>query len=252
MRTLSLFITLLFTITTLAQCSVSSLGFAFTKEASYDAAVIQAQQMLIEQCGGGVNISSTSLYSISEDEKGKVQDSYNESISLALSGLIQQFKVLSSTFKLLEGGQVKTTLKAVGKVVVPDKSELNMSVSGIDPVYFEGQLMSMDVNSSIANSHIYVFQSVNGKLQLICPNPFQSGLSDDNGLLRIPNERYDLRAIVDNEDSFNEQSTFYFVGSTRNIEYDGDGSIDKLIKWYNSLPSKGRSFAVETLLISRK
>ena len=67
-------------------CEVENVvAYGMTASESYDKALALVQQEIISQCGGGINVTSSSLYSISENEKGEVLDAFNESISLGLS-----------------------------------------------------------------------------------------------------------------------------------------------------------------------
>ena len=73
-----------------------------TASESYDKALASAQQEIISQCGGGINVTSSSLYSISENEKGEVLDAFNESISLGLSGGYVTFTFIPFNLSLLK------------------------------------------------------------------------------------------------------------------------------------------------------
>ena len=182
-RLLSALFTLSFCFSLAQNCVVKGVtAFAFTESESYDNAVIEAQRKLIVDCGGGVRVSSSSLYSIQEDETGKVSDTFNESISLALSGLIKGFKITDVTTELLEGGQIKTTLDAQGKVIEPVQSDLELNISGLKEKYFENDYLEMQLASNMPQSYVYVFQSRDGQIELLCPNQVQSGVFDENGI----------------------------------------------------------------------
>ena len=252
-RLLSALFTLSFCFSLAQNCVVKGVtSFAFTEKESYNNAVIEAQRKLIVDCGGGVRVSSNSLYSIQEDETGKVSDTFNESISLALSGLIKGFKITDVTTELLEGGQIKTTLDAQGKVIEPVQSDLQLNISGLKEKYFENDYLEMQLVSNMPQSYVYVFQSRDGQIELLCPNQVQSGVFDENGIVRIPNDRYKLKVTVDDADLTKESNTFFVIGSTRGIPYSGDGSVMGLINWYDNLPSKGRCFATQSVLYLRR
>ena len=50
------------------KCNAVALAYGFTEKASYNSAVAEVHKKLIEQCGGSVNISATTLYFIEEDK----------------------------------------------------------------------------------------------------------------------------------------------------------------------------------------
>ena len=55
-------------------CEVENIvAYGMTLSESYDKALAFAQQEIISQCGGGINVTSSSLYSISENEKGEIR-----------------------------------------------------------------------------------------------------------------------------------------------------------------------------------
>ena len=250
---LFVFVTFCFNVSFAQNCIVEGItAYSFTKSQSYSNAVADAQRKLVEDCGGGIMVSSNSLYSIQEDESGKVSDSFNESISLALSGVIKGFEVFNVKTELVEGGQIKTTLDAKGKVIEPIQSDLEINLSGLKDSYIEGDALEMQLTTNSPKSYVYVFQSVGGKIDLICPNAVQRGVFDENGTMTIPNDSYVLRVKVDKQELSKENNTYYVVGSTKPIPYIGDGSITGLINWYDELPLRGRCFLSHSVVFTRR
>jgi len=249
---LVVFLSFCFNVSFAQNCVVESISsYAFTESQSYSNAVADAQRKLVEECGGGIMVSSNSLYSIQEDESGKVTDSFNESISLALSGVIKGFEVFNVKTELVEGGQIKTTLDAKGKVIEPIQSDLELNLSGLRDTYIEGDALEMQLTTNNPKSYVYVFQSVGGKIDLICPNTVQKGLFNENGTMTIPNDSYVLRVKIDKQELSKENNTYYVVGSTKPIPYVGDGSITGLINWYDDLPLRGRCFLSHSVVFTR-
>ena len=234
-------------------CEVNNVvAYGMTASESYDKALALAQQEIISQCGGGINVTSSSLYSISEDEKGEVLDTFNESISLGLSGVIRDFRIHSVQSELIEGGQIRTTLSAEGKVDPDRSTKVDLRVLGLAESYFEGELLSFTLSSNLKDGYAYVFQSVNNRLDLICPNQVQSGRLDDNGNLSVPNDSYSLRVKVDEADMYKEVNTFYIIVCDRSIPFKGGNNAADLIEWYNQLPPKSRGFSVQKATFNRR
>jgi hypothetical protein len=234
-------------------CKVENVvAYGMTASESYDKALALAQQEIISQCGGGINVTSSSLYSISENEKGEVLDAFNESISLGLSGVIRDFHIHSVQSELIEGGQIRTTLSAKGKVDADYSTKVDLRVLGLEESYFEGELLTFTLSSNLMNGYAYVFQSVNNRVDLICPNQAQSGRLDNNGNLSVPNDSYSLRVKVDEADMYKEVNTFYIIVCDRSIPFKGGNKAADLIEWYNQLPPKSRGFFVQKVTFNRR
>lgn len=234
-------------------CEVENIvAYGMTASESYDKALALAQQEIISQCGGGINVTSSSLYSISENEKGEVLDAFNESISLGLSGVIRDFRIHSVQSELIEGGQIRTTLSAEGKVDPDRSTKVDLRVLSLAESYFEGELLSFTLSSNLKDGYAYVFQSVNNRVDLICPNQVQSGRLDDNGNLSVPNDSYSLRVKVDEADMYKEVNTFYIIVCDRSIPFKGGNNAADLIEWYNQLPPKSRGFSVQKATFNRR
>jgi hypothetical protein len=249
----SLLLLLGFTLVSAQTCNVDNIvAYGMTASESYDKALALAQQEIISQCGGGINVTSSSLYSISENEKGEVLDAFNESISLGLSGVIRDFRIYSVQSELIEGGQIRTTLSAKGKVDPDLSTKVDLRVLGLKESYFEGDWLSFTLSSNLKGGYAYVFQSVNNRVDLICPNQVQSGRLDNNGNLSVPNDSYSLRVKVDEADMYKEVNTFYIIVCDRSIPFNGGNNAADLIEWYNQLPPKSRGFSVQKATFNRR
>ena len=234
-------------------CEVENIvAYGMTVSESYDKALALAQQEIISQCGGGINVTSSSLYSISENEKGEVLDAFNESISLGLSGVIRNFQIHSVQSELIEGGQIRTTLSAKGKVDPDRSTKVDLRVFGLKESYFEGDPMSFTLSSNLKDGYAYIFQSANNRVDLLCPNQVQSGRLDNKGNLSVPNDSYSLKVKVDEADMYKEVNTFYIIVCDRSIPFDGGNNAADLIEWYNQLPPKSRGFSVQTATFNRR
>lgn len=234
-------------------CEVDNIvAYGMTASESYDKALSLAQQEIISQCGGGINVTASSLYSINENEKGEVLNAFNESISLGLSGVIRDFHIHSVQSELIEGGQIRTTLSAQGKVDADRSTKVDLRVLGLNESYFEGELLSFSLSSNLKYGYAYVFQSVNNHVDLICPNQVQSGRLDGNGALSVPNDSYSLRVKVDEVDMYKELNTFYIIVCDRSIPFSGGNSAAELIEWYNQLPPKTRGFTIQKATFNRR
>lgn len=235
------------------KCNAVALAYGFTAKASYNKAVSEVQKKLIEQCGGSVNVSATSLYSIEEDETDKVIDSFNESIQLGLAGIIKEFRINEVSRELIEGGQIKTTIEAEGIITLPIASKLELTVDGLNDMYFEGDEFKFIITSNERDAYVYIFCYANNKLDLIYPNQVQkTGQIPESNVLYVPNEAYTLEAGVEDNSKFEELNTFYIIGTTKPVPYNGSGEVTDLISWYNTLPSKGRFFTSQFVKIKRK
>lgn len=234
-------------------CEVENIvAYGMTASESYDKALAFAQQEIISQCGGGINVTSSSLYSISENEKGEVLDAFNESISLGLSGVIRDLHIHSVKSDLIEGGQIRTTLSAKGKVDPDRSTKVDLRVLGLEESYFEGESLSFTLSSNLKDGYAYVFQSVNNHVDLICPNQVQSGRLDNNGNLSVPNDYYSLKVKVDEADMYKEVNTFYVIVCDRSIPFNGGNNAADLIEWYNQLPPKSRGFSIQKVTFNRQ